>query len=1509
MKKLLALLLAVMLCITAITPAIALETGGSVVPVKLSLSYESDGSNPTVLEPTGHNYYNNYGDYDDATITLDTTKENLYLTLEFPEYGDQVTKVEFNYQENYNTHIVAATQDGGSYKVTFPVANLAKAISEYEGIYYTVTTNVVGTDKPIEFIGLINFSSFAQPNTDFSNLSGIYENAAGEKLMIFENGRAQYKDEAAAASAVSTEISYNADGSVASSKVKVYTYSKNYLFDWDTVAHTLTGPDGSSEVFTLNAGADKSSPVVINGSMGRDSAGATLGYTIEGLNYNQLSTLNSLNISSYSSNKSAIKSAMPADAKLMIMSFSHDGALPATATVTMAVDSTVYPDGAYYLYYYNESTGTPELQKSVQVSGGQFVFSLDHCSDYFLSSVKAAGDVAPDYVRIPLTLRFSYNADFSDPQVFTPEQFNYAGGYAKSTLSIDTTKETLYFRAEVPAESKKYVDHLVFSYQENDFTHVVSLNGNWECSVPVAEVAKASSEWDGPSVAVHTVADLSGKSYQYNARVALDKFSAPSADFSAFANLYHNAAGETLSIMADGKAVYKDEIITMTPISVEYQHGSDGAVTSAVVTVRTYSKNYNFNWDPTAKTLTSATETFSPADAAKQDPLSITGVAGKDSAKNQLSYTIEGLTYEDIASGIDYTMSTTSANADAVAALMPENAKLMMLSFAHSGVLPQTVGVTVDVDTAVYPDGTYYLYYYNASAGKVEFQQNVTVANGKFTFSINHCSDYFLSSVKTAGEAALDTFLDSIANASEGDTVALTTDLTLSAPLTITGKNITLDLAGHTLTGSIVIDNSNVKVSGGTLSSTGTAIDLASNSSLRIENATVSTTSATEPAIKLGAQSSQLTVGTGAVVNAKTYGVIDSGNTLPIVTGKIVVTDTDGFAIAKDTTPRSAGQYLLTAGGTPVDAVSNKIEDGKTVVTANLTDDTVTYVGTPIAFNGVDIPAGVGYTLTYKNDTYDSTNDPTEPGTYTVTLALTADAANGYALDPASVLSATYTIEKVSVKITLTDAQVSYDGNSQSLPADKISVTPNSTPYTLTYTSAGGYNSTTAPTEPGVYTVTATLDDTDHYQLAADSDLDATLTIGKISAEVTLTNTEVTYDGNPQPLPADKISVTPNSTPYTLTYTSAGGYNSTTAPTEPGLYTVTATLDDTDHYELAASSDVDATLTINKIVTKVDLSDASATATGSEIAFPADKISNPDHVVLTLTYTNEVGNSSITAPTEVGVYTVSAALDDASAAHYQLDAASKLSATFAIVDGRTTAKVDLSDASASYNGAEQAFPTEKISNPAAAPLTLTYTSADGYNSVTPPTEAGTYTVTAALSEGAEDDFILDEASVLSATYIIEKAPVTVTLGDTKVDYIGSPIPYPASSISNPSGVALTLTYTDAKGNVSADAPTKAGTYTVTAALSEDAAKNYALSDESDLTAEFIIVKKNGGSGSGIISGGSGNSSVIDKILAALNPDKKGDKTNPDTGDNGVLGLALALAAVSAAAVFAGRKQK
>jgi autotransporter-associated beta strand protein len=131
-----------------------------------------------------------------------------------------------------------------------------------------------------------------------------------------------------------------------------------------------------------------------------------------------------------------------------------------------------------------------------------------------------------------------------------------------------------------------------------------------------------------------------------------------------------------------------------------------------------------------------------------------------------------------------------------------------------------------------------------------------------------------------------------------------------------------------------------------------------------------------------------------------------------------------------------------------------------------------------------------------------------------------------------------------SATVTLGDLSHTYDGTAKAVTATP---TPAGTAVNVTYN-----GSTTEPTQPGNYLVTATIDDPYYEGFAI-----GTLVLAKAQATVTLDNLSQSYDGNPKAVTA---TTSPEGLTVTFTYDGVA-----TPPSAVGSYEVIATVNN-DYY-------------------------------------------------------------------------------------------------------------------------------------------------------------------------------------------------------------------------------------------------------------------------------------------------------------------------------------------------------
>lgn len=95
---------------------------------------------------------------------------------------------------------------------------------------------------------------------------------------------------------------------------------------------------------------------------------------------------------------------------------------------------------------------------------------------------------------------------------------------------------------------------------------------------------------------------------------------------------------------------------------------------------------------------------------------------------------------------LDFHLDFDSPYQRQIDALSKENTDKLYLSFEHHGQLPSEATIQVDVSDYYENGEKLYLYYYNEEKGQIEYiDHNLEVIDGKVSFTIDHCSEYFLT--------------------------------------------------------------------------------------------------------------------------------------------------------------------------------------------------------------------------------------------------------------------------------------------------------------------------------------------------------------------------------------------------------------------------------------------------------------------------------------------------------------------------------------------------------------------------------------------------------------------------------------------------------------------------------------------------------------------------------------------------------------------------------------------
>ena len=456
---------------------------------------------------------------------------------------------------------------------------------------------------------------------------------------------------------------------------------------------------------------------------------------------------------------------------------------------------------------------------------------------------------------------------------------------------------------------------------------------------------------------------------------------------------------------------------------------------------------------------------------------------------------------------------------------------------------------------------------------------------------------------------------------------------------------------------------------------------------------------------------------------------------------------------------------------------------------------------------------------------YSDSKVPTEAGSYTVTVTLEE---GNYTLNAGA---QAYLVARADYSFTVDINGWTY--NAYDATANAPSVThettkPDEAQLTYLYTGKtnGGtsYNSETAPTEAGSYTVRVTISGMKNYK---DAEASAEFTIGRAPIEVSLTFKPQVDGGNGWvygwvygTTPEDIYDLVDGSNPgggkETATY-STGSWSGSAIPTEVGEYTLTVTVAETNNYEsgsakvefeIVQASEDELSFTVS-----IEGWTYGEKPNAPSVIWGGGLTGHPDQISPVYTYAKAKADGetysdkdfSSTVPTNAGSYVVKATFAETD--HY-----GKLSAMCQFTIEKATALIDTSgmQKSFTYNGRAQALSGAVLNH---SETTLSYSPAT-------VTAVGSYTVTISAKE--------------SENYTAATATVTVTVSrasagfSVRIDdwtYGETPSRY---TISGGSGGSVTVTYSGTTNAgvkySSSKVPTEAGEYTITVVMS--ASGNY-----------------------------------------------------------------------------------
>jgi hypothetical protein len=524
--------------------------------------------------------------------------------------------------------------------------------------------------------------------------------------------------------------------------------------------------------------------------------------------------------------------------------------------------------------------------------------------------------------------------------------------------------------------------------------------------------------------------------------------------------------------------------------------------------------------------------------------------------------------------------------------------------------------------------------------------------------------------------------------------------------------------------------------------------------------------------------------------------------------------------------PTNAGTYTVVAtfaaSGNYATATSTaaNITISPATPTVMATGNTCTYTGSPCAGSGSATGAGgialSPVTLSYSGTGYGPTvAPPTNAGTYTVTASFAA--SGNYAA--ATSAPATVTVSPAVPTVVAAGNTCTYNGSPCAGTGSATGVGGSVlSPVTLSYSGTGYGPTGTPPTNVGTYTVTASFAASGNY--GASTSAAAIVTISQATPTVVATGNTCTYNGSPC---AGSGAATGAGgsvlSPVALSYSGSGYGPTSVAPTNVGSYTVIASFAGNSNYTSGTSAA--ATVLISRATPTVVATGNTCIYSGSPCAGSgsATGLGGIALTPVTLSYSGTGYGPTSTPPTNAGTYTVVAIF--AASGNY----VTGTSAAASVIISGATPTVVATGNTCTYSGSPCAGSGSATGagGIALSPVTLSY-SGTGYGpTAAPPTNAGTYTVTASFAASGN----YAAATSAAANITINAAIPTVAVTGNTCTYNGSPCAGNGSA-TGVGGIALspvTLSYSGTGYGPTGTPPTNAGTYTVTATFA--ASGNYA----------------------------------------------------------------------------------
>lgn len=684
------------------------------------------------------------------------------------------------------------------------------------------------------------------------------------------------------------------------------------------------------------------------------------------------------------------------------------------------------------------------------------------------------------------------------------------------------------------------------------------------------------------------------------------------------------------------------------------------------------------------------------------------------------------------------------------------------------------------------------------------YMNSISGSGGNLTFSGTGTSRMQLFG--TQGYTGITTISSGILGVQSGTTLA-TSEIRIAAGAEFSTLHNTTDATSYNIASPKILAATSTSGTATVTVGTGATLTMASGSSLRFAATGTTTASVGKVSVTgnvaLNSNAVEVVV-TGAALPAGTYVLMDTTGTLTGTPGTVTVTSLAAGHGARLSTSANSLSLIVA----PLPVVTASTFDG-TVGTAFSQSISATQSPTSFAVTSGTLPAG----LSLNPSTGAITGTPTTAATET-TIQVTATNAAG----TSSAATITFNITAASLPTVIFTAPASlvYSGVAKTYTASASGVT-----LTLTYTGRNSttYNSTTAPTNVGDYTVTASTSNTNYTGSQAQN---FSITAKGLTGSFVAASKE--YDGNTTAI-VTKRSLTGVETGDTVTL--EGGtatFDDANAGTGKTVTLIDASLTGAaaSNYSLTSVATTTANITkatptittaptataisVGQALSASTLSGGVATGVGGSVLGGAFAFTSPEttpgvgtanqSVTFTPTdttnYNTATTSASVTVNSSIPVVTASTFSGTVGVAFNQSISATGSPTSYAVSSGTLPAGLSLN----ATNGAITGTPTAAVSG-------------------------ATVQVTATNSNGTS------EAATI--TFNIAKGSSTVAVtGSTIFTYNGS-AQGPATVSSSGSTGAVTFSYSGSGFGPSATPPTNVGSYSVTATLAEDANYNGATS--------------------------------------------------------------------------------